>query len=216
MHTLDAVGGQALLDRFRYTCFGQFRDWTPGYKSNAALHQVISRAIEADDDLIWFHLCGRRVCFTPADFALITGLLFGESEFDTTAPYDLSDVEAYRAFCEPGRAMSIATLIERVTDLRNRVEDADGSLYLRAVLVCVAHTTICGSDKAVESWMWALADDLDAFDRFPWGAYSYKVLRYYLEHCGLGRKYSFYGPAWALYVWAMEKVSKLFYIRNLN
>jgi len=209
MDTLTAVGGDQLVQSFRSSCFGQFTDWKPGYKYNMALHHVISRAIESDDELIWFYICGQRVCFTVSDFALITGLNFGASTFDTTAEYDVSTVEAYRAFCAPGRATNIPDLIGRVTDLQRRVRDEDGSLYLRAVLVCVAHTTVCGFDRQVEPWMWALVDDLVAFNQFPWGAYSYKVLRHYTEHCGVGQKYSYYGPAWALYVWAIEKIPNL-------
>ena len=146
------------------------------------------------------------MCFTPSDFALITGLLFGASTFDTTMEYDISGMASYRAFCDPGRATDIKQLIANVTNPENMVEDVDGSLHLRAVLVCVAHCMICGADKHVEPWMWALVNDLDAFDRFPWGAYAYQVMKHYTEHCGTGSKYSYYGPAWAVYVWALEKV----------
>ena len=34
-------------------------------------------------------------------------------------------------------------------------------------------------------------------------------MRHYTEHCATGRKYSFYGPAWAIYVWALEKIPGL-------
>ena len=43
----------------------------------------------------------------------------------------------------------------------------------------------------------------------PWGAYSYKMMRYYTEHCSTATKYSYYGPAWALYVWGLEKIRGL-------
>lgn len=207
--TLRIVGGDALVQYFRSMCFGQFTDWAPGYKHNMALHHVISRAIESDDEFIWFHMCGQRVCFTVPEFALITGLNFGRSSFDPTDEYDVTNVEAYRAFCDTDRPMTIGNLIGRVTDLNNGVHDDDGLLHLRAALVCVAHSTICGSDRYVEAWMWALVDDLAAFNKFPWGAYSYKVLKHYTEHCGVGHKYHYYGPAWALYVWALEKVPGL-------
>ena len=57
--------------------------------------------------------------------------------------------------------------------------------------------------------MWALVRDLPAFNRFPWGAYSYRVMTHYTRNCGSSQKYSLYGPAWALYVWALEKVPGL-------
>ena len=125
---------------------------------------------------MWFHICGQNVCFTPADYALVTGLRFGASSFDTTAVHDVSAVAAYNAFCDPGRSISVSKLVERITMEGNGVDDPDGTLHLRAALVCVAHSIVCGSDKNVEPWMWALVDDERAFDNFPWGAYSYQVM----------------------------------------
>ena len=199
-----------MLHRFSYCCFGQFTYWDPGEKCNRALHHIISRTIESDDDMLWFHICGQRVCFTPSDFALITGLRFGPAEFDTGADHDLSANVTYLAFCEPDRGTSIVDLIRTVINPDNGVVDVDGNLHLRATLVCVAHTMICGGDRQVEPWMWALVHDLDAFNRFPWGAYSYRVMTHYTRNCpGKASKYSFYGPAWALYVWGLEKVPGL-------
>ncbi|XP_057779884.1 uncharacterized protein LOC130998483 [Salvia miltiorrhiza] len=152
-----------------------------------------------------FFLCGARVRFSPADYALVTGLNFGGSRFDATLQHDCSRVEAYRRFCG-ARSMTIQSLIKRVCDLDRRVDDEDGSLYLRAVLVCVAHTLVLGLDARVQPWLWVLVDDLAAFDRFPWGAYSYKMLCHYTRETGKGEKYHFYGPSWALYVWALERV----------
>ena len=211
MDRLKKLGGDQLVGEFKATCFGHFTDWQGGYKHNMALHHLISRSIESDDDRIWFHICGRDVCFTFTDFALITGLRFGEATFDPMAVHDVSDDDAYLAFCDDGvpirRPMSIKALTARVLDERR--QRGDSRLYLRAVLVCVAHSLICGYDRSVEDWMWALVADLDAFNRFSWGAYSYQSLRYYLEHCATGTKYSFYGLAWALYVWGLEKVRGL-------
>ncbi|XP_057774987.1 uncharacterized protein LOC130993965 [Salvia miltiorrhiza] len=102
--------------------------------------------------------------------------------------------------------MTIQSLIKRVCDMDRRVDDEDESLYLRAVLVCVAHTLVLGLDTRVQPWLWVLVDDLATFDRFPWGAYSYKMLCHYTHEIGTGEKYHFYGPSWALYVWALERV----------
>mgnify|MGYP004484866355 CR=1 FL=1 len=137
---------------------------------------MISRSIDSDDGLVWFHICGQNVCLTPSDFALVTGLRFGASSFDTTAVHDVSGVDAYNAFCVPGRSISIPELVRRITSTNNGVDDPDGSLHLRAALVCVAHSIVCGSDKNVEPWMWALVHDERAFNDFPWGAYSYQVM----------------------------------------
>ncbi|XP_057770718.1 uncharacterized protein LOC130990506 [Salvia miltiorrhiza] len=190
VETLNVVGEQCnegLLGRFRASCFGHFTDWRPGPKSNKTLHQIVSRQIVSEADEMCFFLCGARVRFFPADYALVTGLNFGGSMFDATLQHDCSRVEAYRRFCG-GRTMTIQALIKRVCNLDRRVDDEDGSLYLRVILVCVAHTLVLG---------------------FPWGAYSYKMLCHCTTEIGTGEKYHFYGPSWALYVWALERVPGL-------
>ncbi|XP_057780039.1 uncharacterized protein LOC130998641 [Salvia miltiorrhiza] len=151
VETLNVVGEQCnsdLLGRFRASCFGHFTDWRPGPKSNKALHQIVSRQIVSEDDEMCFFLCGARVRFSPADYALVTGLNFGGSMFDATLQHDCSRVEAYRRFCGT-RSMTIQSLIKRVCDLDRRVDDEDESLYLRAVLVCVAHTLVLGLDTRI-------------------------------------------------------------------
>ena len=68
----------------------------------------------------------------------------------------------------------------------------------------MAHTIIFGSEKLVETWVWPLVDDIDEFNRFPWGAYAYKLFCHYTTHAGTSPKWHYYGPSWALMVWALE------------
>lgn len=63
--------------------------------------------------------------------------------------------------------------------------------------------------RPVDSWVWQLVDDLKHFDRYPWGAYSYLTLCHNLrlvKHKTGEKNYNFFGPVWALYVWALELV----------
>ncbi|KAL6570792.1 hypothetical protein OROGR_000342 [Orobanche gracilis] len=52
--------------------------------TNTALHHLIARQLEGDQipsDESWFQVCGRTIRFTAHDFAMITGLHFGNSNF---------------------------------------------------------------------------------------------------------------------------------------
>ncbi|XP_057808958.1 uncharacterized protein LOC131023435 [Salvia miltiorrhiza] len=60
------------------------------------------------------------------------------------------------------------------------------------------------TDKSIENWVWALVDDLDAFNQFPWGEYSYNLLCRNITKCKSKEKYKFFGPVWALHVWSLE------------
>ncbi|XP_057771127.1 uncharacterized protein LOC130990916 [Salvia miltiorrhiza] len=44
----------------------------------------------------------------------------------------------------------------------------------------------------------------DAFNQFPWGAYTYNRLCYYTTKCKSKKHHKLYGPVWALHVWSLE------------
>ncbi|KAH6815768.1 hypothetical protein C2S51_020588 [Perilla frutescens var. frutescens] len=73
-------------------------------------------------------------------------------------------------------------------------------------------------NRAVDPWMWALVEDAERWNSFLWGAYSYQVLMYFINilpcrRQTIGRKgqgqYHFYGPIWALQIWACEVIPDL-------
>ncbi|XP_057773355.1 uncharacterized protein LOC130992646 isoform X2 [Salvia miltiorrhiza] len=205
---LDA-GGQPLLDRFLGGCFGHFIDFKPGPKCGMALHYVVSRQIQSDDNGMWFFINGRKIYFSPKDYALITGLHFGSSNFDVIGDHhDVRNVKVFRTFCG-GHQIRIAELVDTLNTFR--IDDLDDSLHLRVAHVIVLYGMLLGyeSDKYVASWIWAMVDDLDDFSRFPWGVYSYQTLSHYTYKCKPKKKYHFYGPVWALHIWSFEILSHL-------
>ncbi|KAL6523853.1 hypothetical protein OROMI_030948 [Orobanche minor] len=63
-------------------------------------------------------------------------------------------------------------------------------------------------------WVWALVEDFEQWDMFPWGAYAYGVLSYYIGSVTLKegqehKDYHLYGPVWALQIWSYEMIPSL-------
>ncbi|XP_057777158.1 uncharacterized protein LOC130995765 [Salvia miltiorrhiza] len=96
---LNAKCGQPLVDRFLSGCFGHLLDWNPGSKCAMAVHHVVSRQIRSNDNGLWSFINGSRLNFSERDYALVRGLNFGETDFDTRAHHDLRNVEVFRKFC---------------------------------------------------------------------------------------------------------------------
>lgn len=183
--TLLAIGGQELLDRFLKGCFGHLLLWKPGQKCAMALHHLVSRQIKtsgAEHEEMWFLINGRKKLIFHSGLCACDGLELWDVSFVTSGAHDVQHVEVFRRFCG-GQSTSVSDLQDRFSDTFTPVDDPDGSLYLRVAHVLVLYAFLIGYHvkKNVEPWVWALVDDLEAFARFPWGAFTYQILRSYLE-----------------------------------
>ncbi|XP_057770254.1 uncharacterized protein LOC130990071 [Salvia miltiorrhiza] len=173
------------------------------------VHQVVSRQIKSSRDGLFFLLNNTRVHFSKRDYALVTGLNFGDFNVDMSRNHDLSGVEVFNKFNCDESHVKLSTLIDLFENFE--IDDEDGSLYLRIAYIIVLYGMLVGyeTDKTIEHWVWALVDDLDAFNQFPWGAYTYNLLCYYTTNCKSKKQYKLYGPVWALHVWSLEIVPDL-------
>jgi hypothetical protein len=211
--TLLAIGGTDLVTSLHRGCFGWFLGWNPGQKSQMALHHVISRQLLTpagrDDGALHFYLRGQVVSFTISDWALLTGLEFGESEFDTTATYDVSALPAVRAFCGGDAELRVSALL--TTFQTQAVEDPSGELYLQVAHILALYYIFLGVDpkRRVQSWVWQLVSDMSTFSQYPWGAYTWLTFRHYISMVPDSLRYHVYGPSWALLVWAFEMIPTL-------
>ncbi|XP_057770061.1 uncharacterized protein LOC130989916 isoform X2 [Salvia miltiorrhiza] len=203
-------GGQALVDRFLGGCFGHLLDWNPGAKCGMALHHVVSRQIQSNDNGLWFYINGSKLHFSEMHYALVTGLNFGQSDFDVRAEHDLRNVEVFIKICCGRRTLNVDNVID-IFENYDLIGDPDGSLLLRVAHVIVLYGMLLGyeRDKKVADWVWALVDHVDAFNQFPWGAYTYQILCQYAYNCSTNNQYKLYGPVWALHVWSLEIIPEL-------
>ncbi|KAH6827702.1 hypothetical protein C2S53_019084 [Perilla frutescens var. hirtella] len=86
--------------------------------------------------------------------------------------------------------------------------------YLKVANILALYSFRLGYDpsRRVESFAWALVDDLDAWNNFSWGVYTFTSLLHYISLLpktkkGCGTKYHFYGPAWALQIGCHETLT---------
>ncbi|KAL6570784.1 hypothetical protein OROGR_000334 [Orobanche gracilis] len=133
--TLLEVGGHDLVDRFREGPFGHFIGWTPSSVCSSALHGIVARCIWSCTGIL-FHLNGNDIEYTVQDHALITGLRFGASDFDSTHPHDPSGLRLFEMVCG-GSHLSGADLLKR---FRNCIPPHEADIYLGCTYICVCKT----------------------------------------------------------------------------
>ncbi|KAL6516658.1 hypothetical protein OROGR_019963 [Orobanche gracilis] len=82
---LSSVGEDTIRE-FRESCLGHFiREEWGGFVSNAALHALFSNEVvrpDAQTDEFWFRIGHRLIRFSRFEYALVTGMRFGDSDFD--------------------------------------------------------------------------------------------------------------------------------------
>ena len=129
------------------------------------------------DDELWYAMGGVPHRFGKEEFALVSGLWFGEikkSELDLEkVPLPEGNICLRKWPRKKGavKAADIEILINgKNTKLRCNEEDAK-----KLVLVDIIQRLLLGApnDKCVPRLIWHLVDDLNTFDRFPWGTYVF-------------------------------------------
>ncbi|KAL6586574.1 hypothetical protein OROMI_001562 [Orobanche minor] len=78
--------GDDTFREFRESCLGHFiREEWGGFVSNAALHALFSNEVvrpDAQVDEFWFRIGHRMIHFSRYEYASVTSLRFGDSDFD--------------------------------------------------------------------------------------------------------------------------------------
>lgn len=223
---LTDVGGEELTKQFVDGCFGHMMHLVGLTCCSEALHELMSREITlsgALEDELWFHIGGTNIRFSPSEYALVTGLHFGSSSFDPLGSHDKLKNGVCKQFFKKGRPISVQELWKKFKTkglLRGSAEDDD---YLKVAHVLALYLMVLGygEAKVADQWVWVLAEDLDLWNGFPWGAYSYQALMHYVtllpkSTAGLGQGYRFLGPGWALLVGLNLLLHIRICIHNIN
>lgn len=111
---------------------------------------------------------------------MITGLNFGPSDFDPYASTLQIPRSSIYYTCFDGKAAKLEQLKKKFL---NKELGSDVQNYFRAANLLVYYDCLlCRSDDVyVDDWAWALVEDTEAWNRFPWGAYTYGVLCHNIE-----------------------------------
>lgn len=214
--TLQVVGGSDLLHRFSEGCFGHLLRLKEGKSASKPLFSLMTRQImipNAPDHEVWFSIGGQCIRMSYGDYTLITGLLFGSSSFDISVEHDSFGMGHYMRFTN-GILIRVSELLKKFTEAV--VDHTYHEDYLKVANILALYLFVLGFEdrKKIDQWVWVLSDDLNRWNVFPWGSYSYGLL---LHHIGkfpvfpdkVTPRLHFYGPVWALQMWAYEAIPTL-------
>lgn len=212
------VGGEDAVQLFRSGVFGYFLDFVGGGCSRQALSALMAREVVASDPRLegrerQFHISGSTLHFGPREYALVSGLRFGGSSFNPNTYHDIPERGIFHRLFK-GKRTTIGDMLAKFQNqgLADHPQDyvkVANILFVYLMLFCI------DTSRAIESWVWALVEDVESWNSFPWGAYSFKMFMHFMSLVPKTREamggrgqgaYHFYGPIWILQVWACEVI----------
>ncbi|KAL6554023.1 hypothetical protein OROMI_019696 [Orobanche minor] len=163
-------------------------------RSGKALHYMISRQVtpkpEVDETALWFKVKGRVLRFSRVGFALIIGICFGPTPANFQ-PYKSHRIPGNSVFTKllGNKEVLIAYIrtkfINKKFELNRDGKKTHGSGYprvftrtgpIRVTNFGSGSGSGAGRENKVPEWMWALVEDDEAWEEFPWGSYAYQIL----------------------------------------
>ncbi|KAL6587924.1 hypothetical protein OROMI_000902 [Orobanche minor] len=137
---LRSVGDDTFRE-FRESCLGHFiREERGGFVSNAALNALFSNEVVRPDsqvDEFWFRIGHRLIRFSRYDYALVTGLRFGDSDFDVHGDDMLDRIR------------------DRFAGGYSREQSGDALKVAKVLCVCYLIFGVDGGKRIADSDIWA-------------------------------------------------------------
>ncbi|KAH6802721.1 hypothetical protein C2S51_034167 [Perilla frutescens var. frutescens] len=153
LHVISS--GPELFEQYRReSCFGHLIDFVGGNSCNNALYALLSRQVIIDgvkEHDIWFRVGETNIRFSPSEFALVTGLQFGGSDFDPSASHQISRRSFYSHELNK-TPLRVKDLLER---FRTYSLGDDLMDYVMVANVLFLHTMIFGYDQThmIDDWV---------------------------------------------------------------
>lgn len=159
------------------------------------LHYVVFREVKPEPDpdptALWFKIGGKILRFSRTEYALVSGLRFGQAKFN---PYRVHTVPEESVFArlfrynEKTTTADVARMFNRMKftytewegDKKKEIEiPATTEDFVKVAKLLLASTYALGYEqtkKAIPIWLWVLLENKDEWEEFPWGSYSYQAL----------------------------------------
>ncbi|KAL3653486.1 hypothetical protein CASFOL_003167 [Castilleja foliolosa] len=218
---LTDIDRPKMYEDFASSCFGPFLHFsTEGNISYTALHALLGREVTRSDsegkDEFWFQIGGRLARFSKYEFALVTGLRFGNSGFNPNAQHVIpsNGVYARRVASAHGRVF-VSDIYKRFVRSEFADSVADQVKIAKILFVYKILFGVTTHSTSVSDWVWALIEDDEAWESFPWGKFTYQVLSHRLRRLPMSQpenrifRYTFQGFSTALLIWAYEAIPQL-------
>ncbi|KAL3617780.1 hypothetical protein CASFOL_038101 [Castilleja foliolosa] len=183
--------GSKMLQRFRESCFGAYLNYqTKKHTPGTAMHLMLSQQVireGADEDELWFLVGDKFVRFSKYEYALVTGLRFGPTNFDPNEGYEIKTNGVYRKFIDPenefGKKGAEYDFVFQWFKNAPKKKKTRTSL-LKIAKVLFVHGFFYAIDKRqrIANWLWELVEREDEWETFPWGAYSFQILMFRMKN----------------------------------
>ncbi|KAG5591305.1 hypothetical protein H5410_041819 [Solanum commersonii] len=223
---------EKLEDFFKFSCFGYFLDLLEANNAHfqmSMVYDLLKRRIKykGDDsytledknkkmDEIWINYCGMSICFGMKEFAIVTRLrCHPPSE-------PLPKVARLRKSREKKISKSVKVGKKGkkpVKTVNTKTNKGKEKLNNENELLAIIGPSYKAKDliedlqskKVLKKHrdLFVLAQDLDAFNNYPWGNDSYFLTVEYLVSKLSSKTNNLYGFSWAFMAWAFEAIPYL-------
>ncbi|KAL3615212.1 hypothetical protein CASFOL_040873 [Castilleja foliolosa] len=181
--------------------------------------QVIKEG--ADGDELWFLVGDTFARFSKYEYALVTGLRFGPTNFDPNADREIRKDGVYRKFIDPHNKFSkkgvkytfVLNLFNNPPKELRRSKERESLLKIAKVLFVHGFLVAIDTRYRIANWVWPLVENENEWETFPWGAYSFQILMYRMKNAkvkaGDKDNYHIYGFSHAFLHFIFESVPGL-------
>ncbi|KAL3652696.1 hypothetical protein CASFOL_002377 [Castilleja foliolosa] len=149
---------------------------------NAVLHAMLGQQVKRVDvsepDALWFRVKNTFLRFSKYEYALVTGLRFGPTDFDPKVKYEYPAGGVFkRRNGDETKMVTYKDLLPLFLSghFHDSVEDELKIAKLLFVCGFLLGLDLWGS-KAIPKWLWVLVEDEDKWESFPWGSYTFQIL----------------------------------------
>ena len=176
------------LEMFKKSCFGHFLGMTNLKFSAQIVHNMLLRQCDIKrEDEMWILVYSKGLRFSASEFALITGLKFGNiSQFDLTSLRIRDQYfngenkirnnrleEVFISLCKKGKRTSTKRT-KKKAKLSGK-SNLDEDIVKLALLYFVEHVLLGKEGKNLIDLQWVqLVDSLEEFNKYPWGRICYE------------------------------------------
>ncbi|KAL3646712.1 hypothetical protein CASFOL_009256 [Castilleja foliolosa] len=171
--------------KFKDSCFGRYLEYCKDKNTNcpnAVLHAMLGQQVKRVDvsepDALWFRVRNKFLRFSKYEYALVTGLRFGPTDFDPKVKYEYPAGGVFkRRNGDETKMVTYKDLLPLFLSghFHDSVEDELKIAKLLFVCGFLLGLDLWGS-KAIPKWLWVLVEDEDKWESFPWGSYTFQIL----------------------------------------
>ncbi|KAL3624083.1 hypothetical protein CASFOL_032899 [Castilleja foliolosa] len=222
-----------VYQKFKDSCFGRYLEYCKDKNTNcpnAVLHAMLGQQVKRVDvsepDALWFRVKNTFLRFSKYEYALVTGLRFGPTDFDPKVKYEYPAGGVFKR--RNGDETKMVTYKDLLPlFLSGHFHDSvyDELKIAKLLFVCgfLLGLDLWGS-KAIPKWLWVLVEDEDKWESFPWGSYTFQILYSKIElvsdeqpvEANKKFAYHFYGNSHAFVHWVFEALPSLAEYLNIS